>query len=201
MQKKKSDEDAALIRAYQQGDDWALNQLIGKYRDYIFRIFRYKEVPVQAAEDCTQDICIKLIEGLKRFRFECDFKAFLDTAINRKVIDFYRQQARERLIMSLNKPVTDEEEASTLFDKLENLNHAEGPEEQMDYQDLLRVIGSCLKKFGNQKMRILLCLWLKGLKIREMAELLGIGERDANVTLLRGKEKLRNCVAKYYRKK
>jgi DNA-directed RNA polymerase specialized sigma24 family protein len=50
-------------------------------------------------------------------------------------------------------------------------------------------------------MRILLCLWLKGLKIREMAELLGIGERDANVTLLRGKEKLRNCVAKYYRKK
>jgi RNA polymerase sigma-70 factor (ECF subfamily) len=200
MQKKKSDEDAELIRAYQQGDFRALNQLIGKYRgNYIFKVLRYKGLSAQASEDCTQDICMKLIDGLKRFRFECDFKAYLDRMINNKVIDYYRQKAREKkLFTSLDKQIDDEENKRTLLNKS---NHASYTEDSEKLRELRQVIGSCLNKITNQKMRILLCLWLKGLKVREMAELLGIGKSDASVTLLRGKEKLRNCVARHHPQK
>ena len=86
--------DDALIRAAQNGDANAFEQLLEAHYDTLYR-FAYKWSGNQAdAEDITQQACIKLAGALASYRFESAFTSWLYRVVVNCAKDWARAQGR-----------------------------------------------------------------------------------------------------------
>ncbi|MDZ7360004.1 MAG: sigma-70 family RNA polymerase sigma factor [candidate division KSB1 bacterium] len=190
-----------LIRNYQQGDGNAFNQLMRQYNywQYIFKALRAKRVPVAEAEDYTQQICMRLMNGLKTFRFECSFESYLGLIIRNQVINDYRRRLKliKRQFLSLDELMTSDGVEKSLIDQLPNPN-ALLADENLLWQELHRVVGACLRLFKNVAVKLITCLWLYGMKQRQMAALLELSPGVVGSHLYRGQKRLRICIRKNY---
>lgn len=197
MQSHNAEKDDALIRAHLNGDPEALNQLIKRYYQYIFKILRHKGVSEPDAEDYTQNICLRLIESLDSFRFDCAFKTYLDRTINHQVIDHYRKKSRKMQDSLFTLVLAESGSEASLIDQISDPS-AELPDQALDYGNLRRIVQLCLGLITNELTLNLVCLWLKGMKRRQMAELLNLKIGTVHGTLERGKAQLRECVKQRY---
>jgi RNA polymerase sigma factor (sigma-70 family) len=195
-----------LILDYQAGDQRAFNQLIGQYKywEYIFKALCAKGVGSAEAEDYTQQICIRLMAGLKKFRFECPFESYLNLIVKRQTINHYRRGVQtangERfklLFISIDEPAATEENETTLGERTPD-HKAPPPDANVLLQELRRVVGTCLGSFTNKTIKLITCLWLHGLKQRQTAALLQISTGAVGGNLFRGQKLLRECVKKKY---
>lgn len=175
-----SEQDEILIREYQNGNNDALEKLFKKYYSLIFKVLCIKGLSREDAEDATQDICIKLLDFLAGFRFECPLWNAIMRIINNKVIDIWRSNESRRLFVRIFEGI------EIIHLPPEIINH--------DYEKLKYVVAKCLKSLKNKNMRILVCMYLKGFKRKQMVELLGLKWGTVNGTLERGKILLRECV-------
>lgn len=195
-----------LILDYQDGNQRAFDRLMQEYNywEYIFKYLRAKGVPAAEAEDYTQQICIRLMQGLKKFRFDCPFESYLNLIVNRQAINHYRRGVQTangekfRLqFISLDEPIATEEIDATLVDRLPN-SAATPPDANLRVDDLRRIVGACLQLFTNKTIKLITCLWLSGLKQRQTATLLQISTGAVGGHLYRGQKLLRDCVKKKY---
>jgi RNA polymerase sigma factor (sigma-70 family) len=190
-----------LIRDYQHGDGNAFNRLMWQYNywEYIYKALRAKRVPAAEAEDYTQQICMRLVNGLKKFRFECTFESYLSLIIRNQVINDYRRRLklRQRQFLSLEALVETDEKEKRLIDRLPNPN-ASLADENLLWQELHRVVGACLRLFKNTTVKLITCLWLYGMKQRQMAALLELSLGVVGSNLYRGQKRLRICLRKNY---
>ncbi len=76
--KDKSDEDLIKI-CWQEANSYnlAFNELVERYKNYVFKIAFDKLKNVEDAEDATQEIFVRAFFGLKNFRFDAQFKTWL----------------------------------------------------------------------------------------------------------------------------
>lgn len=88
-------EEWELVRRAQQYDDAALESL---YQIYYPKIYNYAFLQmgdVQAAEDLTSDVMLKMIESLKRYRFKgLPFGAWVFRIARNRLIDLHRRRRR-----------------------------------------------------------------------------------------------------------
>lgn len=197
MQQHDHQQDAAWIREYQQGDLSALNALITKHYQNIYKSFIYRGIPRTDAEDCTQDVCLRLITALQKFKFESSFRTFLHHAIRNRTFDYYRQHPKT--IDSLFTPIRifDEETELQLLEIIAS-NEFDDPAQNADYQRLCVILAACIQKIKNHIQQKLVALWLDGYKRKQMAQLLAITIGNVNGNLERGKTHLRQCVKKNF---
>ncbi len=195
-----------LILDYQAGSQRAFNRLMDEYRywEYIFKALCAKGVASAAAEDYTQQICMRLMEGLKKFRFECPFENYLNLIVRRQAINHYRRGVQtangEKFriqFIALDEPISTEEPETTLVDRVPNPSAAL-PDANLRFEELRRVVGACLQSFMNKTIKLITCLWLHGLKQRQTAVLLQISTGAVGGHLHRGQKLLRECVKKNY---
>ena len=71
------DEDAVLVRFFQKGDKAAFDKLVRKHKDKLFNLVYWFLGDYQEANDCAQEIFIKVFKSLKKFRFEAAFSTWL----------------------------------------------------------------------------------------------------------------------------
>ena len=189
MNDKNTIEDQNLIKLYQNCNVDALNQLIKKYYQYIYKVLTcYRKIPGERAQDYTQDICLRLIQSLKSLKIETTFKKYLDRMINNKAIDDHRETLRNK-----NIPIDEDIQVdpSNSFTRREL------------YLKLEQIIKDCLSKIKHKKMQQLVNFWINGyrgncIKRKDMARLLNVKIGYVNGTLERGKAIFRDCVKKNY---
>jgi len=190
-----------LIRDYQNGDCDAFNRLMRQYKywQYIFKALCAKRVPAADAEDYTQQICMRLMNGLKKFRFECAFESYLSSIIRNQVINHYRRYLKlmQRQFLSLDELMATDEIEKRLIDRLPNPN-APLADENLLCQELHRIVSACLRLFKNKSVKLITCLWLYGMKQRQMAALLQLSLGVVGSNLYRGQKRLRICIRKNY---
>jgi len=190
-----------LIRDYQNGDCNAFNRLMMQYKywQYIFKALCAKRVPAADAEDYTQQICMRLMNGLKTFRFQCAFETYLSSIIRNQVINHYRRGLKliKRQFLSLHELISPDETEERLIDRLANPN-ALLPDAALRLQELHRIVGACLEAFKNKTLKLITCLWLYGLKQRQIAVLLQLSPGGVGSNLYRGQTRLRSCIRKNY---
>jgi len=70
-------EDFGLIRNFLIHDMRAFDQLVTKYRDKVFNLCFHILGDFDEADDCAQEIFIKVYNNLKKFRFKSSFPTWL----------------------------------------------------------------------------------------------------------------------------
>jgi len=106
-----SDQDAALVRAIQAGDMAAFDQMVVKHKDKLFNMVYWFLGDYQEANDCSQEIFIKVFKSIKKFRSESSFSTWLyriaiNTCKNRLKSSAYRWKKKT---VPLENPESSEE--------------------------------------------------------------------------------------------
>lgn len=191
-------EDEQLIRAYQAGKKQALDALITKHLDGIYRWLRYYGIRGDDAEDLAQEVCIALINGLLGFRFNGTFEAFLSRIIRNQVIDFWRKRGNKNKVFIVLF-AEDEEDESIQISKFPD-NNMPLPDHDINHEELLKAIAFCLSRITSYKIKVLVQNWLncilngECLTRKQMATLLGVTLGYVNGTLERAKTAFRVCI-------
>jgi RNA polymerase sigma-70 factor (ECF subfamily) len=86
--------DPAVLRNAQRGSEAAFNELVRTYRTPVFNYVLRLTGDRGLAEDLTQDVFIRVYQGLPRFSLRCKFTTWLFQVTKNRVLDELR--ARER---------------------------------------------------------------------------------------------------------
>lgn len=96
--------DQQLIRAYNLGNEFAIEILINKYRKEVFRFIYHKVKDKQIADDIFQETFIKVIITLRKAVYDEKGK-FLNWIVqiaNNLVMDYFRMSKKRYLFSRIN---------------------------------------------------------------------------------------------------
>ncbi|MGI6433844.1 MAG: RNA polymerase sporulation sigma factor SigH [Syntrophomonadaceae bacterium] len=117
--------DEDIVELAQQGDQFAVEFLVDKYKNFVRAKARSYFLIGADKEDIIQEGMIGLFKAIRDYKLDklTSFRAFAELCITRQIITAIKTATRQKHIplnsyVSLNKPVYDEESDRTLIDIL-----------------------------------------------------------------------------------
>lgn len=90
--------DAALIAAWQGGDERAATELVGRHARALARFLAGAGASPDDLDDVVQETFIRAFRGLERFRGQCQFRTWLLTIGGNVLRDTARRMARRQIL-------------------------------------------------------------------------------------------------------
>jgi RNA polymerase sigma-70 factor, ECF subfamily len=181
-------DESVLIRAAQQGDHDAFEQLVRVYDQSVLRLAMNLLRSPEDAQDVYQEAFLRVFRNLDKFRFDCSFHTWLYRIVTNLCLD----QMRKRKVRREEPPV---------------LAAADGPLDRMDSVPEDRVDGDPQRHLFSGQIRIRVKQVLdgltprermvfelrhyQGLRLRRIGEILGTTEEAAKNCLFRATQKMR----------
>jgi len=116
-------QDEETVELAQQGEQFAIEFLIDKYKNFVRAKARSYFLIGADREDIIQEGMIGLFKAIRDYRVDklTSFRAFAELCITRQIITAIKTATRQKHIplnsyVSLNKPIYDEESDRTLMD-------------------------------------------------------------------------------------
>ena len=117
--------DEDIVDLAQQGEQFAVEYLVDKYRNFVRAKARSYFLRGADKEDIIQEGMIGLFKAIRDYKADklTSFRAFAELCITRQIITAIKTATRQKHIplnsyVSLNKPIYDEESDRTLMDIL-----------------------------------------------------------------------------------
>ena len=182
-----NDED--VIRRILDGDSNAYEQLLRKYKAFIFTIVK-KHVPYDLVEELAHEIFVKAYYSLSSFTGKGGFKNWLSSIAVRTCYDFWRKYYRKRELpmSSLSKKQQDWLEA-TLEDMSQQSFHEKGWE-----HDVREILDWALDRLSAEERIVLELIYLEGLSGKETSKLLGWSVANVRIRAFRARRKLQELL-------
>jgi len=188
-----SDEKLAVLA--QQGNDRALDYLLSKYRVFV----RNKSLSYYIAgadrDDIVQEGMIGLFKAVRDFSSGrgVSFKTFADVCVTRQIITAVKNANRQKhaplnFYVSLNKPVSDEDENSTIADMVGFAQNS-NPEEIIINKEKVDSLGSEMSRILSQFELLVLSLYLQGYSYTSIGKAIGKEPKSIDNALQRIKRK------------
>ncbi|HEX7456167.1 MAG TPA: RNA polymerase sigma factor [Candidatus Nanoarchaeia archaeon] len=122
-----------LIASAQNGNTEAFGEIYDQYIERVYRFVYFKVGRKEIAEDLTQDIFMKALENLGKYRNEGSFDAWIFAISRNTVIDYYRTKKGEISLDLIREPhavdntqhLEIKEEFERVFKVLQDLSEAE----------------------------------------------------------------------------
>jgi len=185
-----SEEDTALITAFQVGDKAAFDKLVLKHKDNLFNtVYRFLG-DYQEANDCAQETFIKVFKSLKKFRFESAFSTWLyriamNTCKNRLKSSAYRWRKR-------TVPLENPEGSKGINPHTEIQDDSQSPVNELEKKDRLELIQKAINSLPEGQNRVVVLHDIQGLSYEEIADITGQKLGTIKSRLARGRLALRN---------
>lgn len=170
--------DQYFVEKAMHGDTRAFGILVERYQHYIFTlIFRILKVR-EEAEEVAQDTFLKAYEALPGFRGESKFSTWLYRIAYRKSLDRLRKNSNLRTT-ELIEDITEDV-----------LNHVESGLESMLNDERSEIIKKCILKLPEQEAAIITLYYFEEQSVKEIAQVMEIGEDNVKVKLFRSRKLL-----------
>jgi RNA polymerase sigma-70 factor (ECF subfamily) len=185
--------DAELIRAAQQGDQAAFEELVRQYDQPVLRLALHLTGSEQEAQDIYQEAFLKVYRNLSSFRFECSFYTWIYRIVSNLCMDYLRRKQVRKEDPSVRTSSDGEE-----FDLLEQVpdeRSGASPEQDLVRRELGKRIARALTKLSLRERMVFEMKHYQGLKLRTIGEALNTTEETAKNTLFRATQKLRAALA------
>ena len=182
--------DAALIKAIQGGDMAAFDQLVVKHKDKLFNMVYWLLGDYQEANDCAQEIFIKVFKSIKKFRFQSSFSTWLyriatNTCKNRLKSSAFRWKKR---MVSLENPESSKQDNRSY----EIQNGSPSPENSLEKKEQIMLIQKAVNALPREQNRVVVLRDIQGLSYQEIADITGLNLGTVKSRLARARMELRN---------
>lgn len=186
-------DDTSLIRAAQQGDRAAFEDLVRHYDQAVLRLALHLTGNEHEAQDIYQDAFLKAYRNLASFRFECSFYTWIYRIVTNLCLDHLRKRAVRRE----EAPVAVDPQGEQ-YDVLEQVADGRAgadPERDLMRRELGGRISRALSKLTPRERMVFELKHYHGLRLRTVGEILNTTEETAKNTLFRATQKLRVALA------
>ncbi len=185
--------DAELIRAAQQGDQAAFEELVRQYDQPVLRLALHLTGSEQEAQDIYQEAFLKVYRNLGSFRFECSFYTWIYRIVSNLCMDYLRRkQVRKE---DSSRRVGEQGEEFDLLDQIPDERAGASPEQDLMQREMGKRIALALTKLSPRERMVFEMKHYQGLKLRTIGEALNTTEETAKNTLFRATQKLRKALA------
>jgi RNA polymerase sigma-70 factor (ECF subfamily) len=184
------DPDAAFVRAVQTGDMAAFDQLVLKHKDRLFNMVYWFLGDYQEANDCAQEIFIKVFTSIKKFRLESSFSTWLyriaiNTCKNRLKSSAYRWKKR-------TVPLENPESSQKGNFSYEIQNNVPSPANELEKKEKIMRIQKAVNSLPQEQNRIIVLRDIQGLSYQEISDITGLNLGTVKSRLARARMELRN---------
>ena len=137
-------DDTLLIRAAQQGDATAFEELVRQYDRAVLRLAVHLTGSQEDGQDMYQEAFLRAYINLGRFRFECSFYTWIYRIVTNLCLDHLRKKnSRGR---DLTTTVSPEGEEETVLDHMPDHRASASPERSAVSRELRRRIKDCFHR-------------------------------------------------------
>jgi RNA polymerase sigma-70 factor (ECF subfamily) len=182
-------DDAQLIRAAQQGNTAAFEQLVQRYDRAILRLTIHLTGSEDDGQDIYQEAFLRAYTHLPRFRFESSFYTWIYRIATNLCLDHLRRKRfRSRELTTTSTPDGEEQE---ILDRIPDQSPRANPERALARRILRQHIGRALNQLSPRERMIFELKHYHGLQLRTVAGILNTTEGTVKNTLFRATQKLR----------
>ncbi len=180
-------DEAALIKAAQDGDVDSYNTLVLHYQGQAYNVaYRIMGNPDSAA-DATQEAFISAYKALERFRGG-SFKAWLLRIVTNACYDELRRYKR-RPQASLDVLYLEDPAPGAAY-----TGHVENPEGYVQRMDLQDALHECLQDLPDDQRAVAVLSDVEGFSYDEIAQITGAALGTVKSRLSRSRARLRDCL-------
>jgi RNA polymerase sigma-70 factor (ECF subfamily) len=186
------DIDIQLVRAVQAGDMTAFDGLVHRHKDRLFNLVYRFLGDYQEADECAQEIFIKVFKSIKTFRFESTFSTWLfriavNTCKNRIKSSGYRWKKRT---VSIENP----EGPNSGNPFLEFANNAPTPMATLEKKERWMRIQKAVNALPEEQNRVVVLRDIQGLSYQEISDITGLNLGTVKSKLARARLALRDML-------
>jgi RNA polymerase sigma-70 factor (ECF subfamily) len=182
-------DDAQLIRAAQQGNAVAFEQLVHQYDRAILRLTVHVTGSQEDGQDIYQEAFLRAYMNLPQFRFECSFYTWIYRIATNLCLDHLRRRcSRSRELSTANSPEREERE---LLGRIPDQSSGTSPEHNLTSRVLQEQIVRALSNLSPRERMVFELKHYHGLQLRTVAGILNTTEGTVKNTLFRATHKLR----------
>jgi RNA polymerase sigma-70 factor (ECF subfamily) len=190
-----TDQDAILVKAFQQGDKEAFDRLVQTHQKTVFNICYRFLGDYSEANDHAQETFIKAFRSICTFRFEASFSTWLyriavNTCINRLNSKSYRQQ--KKLIRFEGKSGTEKGGMS-----FEPADPNPFPLSQLELKEKEDLIKKAIGSLPSDQKAVVVLRDIEGMSYEEIAAVTGSNLGTVKSRLARGRQLLKNMLKDY----
>jgi RNA polymerase sigma-70 factor (ECF subfamily) len=189
--------DAALVRRFNDGDEAAFVEIVGRHRNRLFVIALDMLRNHADAEEIAQDTLIRAHRALDRFRGDSSLSTWLCCiTLNLSRNRFrYHQRRQRHASISLNSTISDDN--SETFAEIVACG-APSPVREAVNKEFAVAVTACTDRLPPNQREILTLRTRQHKSYRAISELLGIDTGTVKSRIARARSALRELVAKAY---
>jgi len=181
-------EEPDLIRAAQQGDQRAFEQLVRLHDQNVLRLALNMLRSPEDARDIYQEAFLRVYKNLHSFRFDCSFHTWLYRIVTNLCLDALRKRKVRR------EETTVVETSEGPLDRMDTLEEGRvdgDPERQLLSRQLEKKIRECMNELTPRERVVFEMRHYQGLRLKMIGETLGTSEEAAKNCLFRATQKMR----------
>ena len=182
-------ENVRLIRAFLENDKRAFDQLIHRHSRKVFNLcFRFLG-NYDDADDCAQEVFIKVHGSLRKFKFESNFSTWLyrvtvNTCKNKLGSLEYRMRFRKI-------GLTQEKDMNNKKPGMEISDNSYSPVSVLKRKEISSLIQKAVNKLPLRQKLVVVLRDMEGRSYREITEITGFKSGTVKSVLSRARQKLR----------
>ena len=183
-----------LIRAAQNGDQEAFEQLVRTYDQSVLRLATNLLRSPEDARDVYQEAFLRVYRNLHTFRFDCSFHTWLYRIVTNICLDLLRK----RKVRKEESSVVDTSDGP--IDRLDTCEEGAAdadPERSMWNRELRQRIDGALGGLTPRERMVFELRHYQGLRLRNIGEVLGTTEEAAKNCLFRATQKMRGVLGDF----
>jgi RNA polymerase sigma-70 factor, ECF subfamily len=182
-------DNTQLIRAAQQGDGEAFEQLVCQYDRAVLRVAIHLTGSTEDGQDIYQEAFLRAYIKLPMFRFECSFYTWIYRIVSNLCLDHLRKK-RLHFLYSTTVFYPDGEEHD-LSHEVPDDRPISSPERNLAQNILREHIARALGALTPRERMVFELKHYQGMQLKMVAEILNTTEGTAKNTLFRATRKLR----------
>ncbi len=188
-------EEAALIRAAQDGDHAAFEQLVRAYDQSVLRLAMNLLRSPEDAHDVYQEAFLRVFRNLHSFRFDCSFHTWLYRIVTNLCLDHMRKRKvrkEEPTVLAT---------ADGPLDRMDTVQEERvdgDPQRYLFSGQVRRRIKEVLGELTPRERMVFELRHYQGLRLRKIGEVLGTTEEAAKNCLFRATQKMRAALGDFY---
>ncbi|HIE44373.1 MAG TPA: sigma-70 family RNA polymerase sigma factor [Candidatus Omnitrophica bacterium] len=182
-------EDRELVEAFQANREGVFDKLVLKYKDKVFNLCYRFLGDYEEANDCAQEVFVKLYRSLKKFQQKSSFSTWLyritvNTCKNKLASSEYRLRKK---MVRLDNPIHSEKGTYRIEIEDETLS----PATQLDRKEKEMLIQNAIGSLPEEQKMVVLLRDVEGFSYEKITVITGYNIGTVKSKLARARQKLR----------